>query len=73
MQRRRGVGVVLAVAHTRARAHELHAARSDNTLVAERVLVRKLPVEHVRHDLHIAMWVCRKSCPTRNRIVVEDA
>src|SRR3982751_1885164 len=47
--------IEFAVTHAAARAHALHVAWADGRARAHGILVRKLALQHVTDDLHIAV------------------
>src|SRR5690348_5106196 len=65
--------VELAVQHPRAGAHALHVAGHNRRAVAHRVLVRQRTVEHVAHDLHVAVAVRAEAGARANAILVDHA
>src|SRR5919197_6476974 len=50
-------GIELAVQDAGAGAHSLGIARTDDGPVPQTVLVLQCPLEHIRDDLHVAMWM----------------
>ena len=68
-----GGGIEFAVHHAGARAHALHVAGPDARAVADRVLVRELPREHVADDLHVAMTVGAEARARPHTVLVDHA
>ena len=71
---RRGLGrIEFAVLHPAPGAHSLHVAGDDRRAVAHAVAVRKLAVQHVADDLHVAMAVRAEAHAGLHAILVDDA
>src|SRR5271154_2428698 len=64
--------VELAMAHARARAHVLHAARAHDPVMAHRIAVFEFAAQYVGDDLHVAMRMRPKAFARLHGIVVED-
>src|SRR5205823_4105086 len=65
--------VELLVDDALARRHHLHFAGVDEPAVAKIIAVADGAVEHVGHDLHVAVRVGGKATAALDHVVVEDA
>src|SRR5579872_4864033 len=60
------------MAHARAGAHALDIPGPNEGAISQRVAVRKLALEHVADDLHIAVSVRAEALPRCHPILIDD-
>ena len=73
MRRLVGGVVELAVRDAGARAHALHFAGHDRGAVADAVLVAERALEHIAHDLHVAVAVGAEAGAGCDAVFIDDA